>query len=53
MLADTATQREECNCLAVRQAARHVTQFYDQIMASTGCARHSFRSWQNFNALGR
>ena len=23
----------ECNCLAIRQAARHVTQFYDQLFA--------------------
>jgi DNA-binding MarR family transcriptional regulator len=26
----------ECNCLAIRQAARHVTQFYDQVFAPTG-----------------
>jgi DNA-binding MarR family transcriptional regulator len=26
----------ECNCLAIRQAARHVTQFYDQALAPTG-----------------
>jgi DNA-binding MarR family transcriptional regulator len=26
----------ECNCLAIRQAARHVTQFYDQLLAPTG-----------------
>ena len=25
-----------CNCLALRQAARHVTQFYDQALAPTG-----------------
>ena len=25
-----------CNCLALRQAARHVTQFYDQFLAPTG-----------------
>lgn len=25
-----------CTCLAVRQAARHVTQFYDQYLAPTG-----------------
>jgi DNA-binding MarR family transcriptional regulator len=27
---------QECNCLAIRQAARHVTQFYDQLFAPTG-----------------
>ena len=25
-----------CNCLALRQAARHVTHFYDQFLAPTG-----------------
>src|SRR6516164_626449 len=27
---------EDCNCLAVRQAARHITQFYDQFLAPSG-----------------
>jgi hypothetical protein len=27
---------EDCNCLAVRQAARHVTQLYDQHLAEIG-----------------
>ena len=27
---------QECNCLAIRQAARHVTQFYDQLLAPVG-----------------
>src|SRR3982750_3232759 len=31
-----STRLPECNCLALRQAARHVTQFYDQYLASTG-----------------
>src|SRR5260370_28166564 len=26
----------ECNCLAIRQAARHVSQFYDQLFAPIG-----------------
>jgi len=26
----------ECSCLAIRQAARHVTQFYDHCLAPTG-----------------
>ncbi len=25
-----------CNCLALRQASRHVTQFYDQFLAPSG-----------------
>jgi DNA-binding MarR family transcriptional regulator len=33
MPADTVGQVADCNCLALRQAARHVTQFYDQHLA--------------------
>jgi DNA-binding MarR family transcriptional regulator len=33
---------QECNCLAIRQAARHVTQFYDQIFAPTGLRATQF-----------
>jgi hypothetical protein len=33
---DTITSSEECNCFAVRAAARHVTQSYDQFLAPTG-----------------
>ncbi|MBN8228817.1 winged helix-turn-helix transcriptional regulator [Corallococcus macrosporus] len=29
-------QRTPCNCLALRQASRHVTQFYDQVLAPSG-----------------
>src|SRR3989449_3567579 len=32
----TATPSAECNCLALRQAARRVTQFYDQCLAPAG-----------------
>ena len=32
----SANNPRGCNCLALRQAARHVTQFYDQVLASTG-----------------
>ncbi|RKH21201.1 MarR family transcriptional regulator [Corallococcus sp. CA047B] len=30
------TLRTLCNCLALRQASRHVTQFYDQVLAPSG-----------------
>src|ERR1700722_16420221 len=33
---------QECNCLAIRQAARHVTQFYDQLFAPTGLRATQF-----------
>jgi DNA-binding MarR family transcriptional regulator len=32
----TSSPLAECSCLALRQAARHVTQFYDQCLAPTG-----------------
>jgi DNA-binding MarR family transcriptional regulator len=34
-IVDEANARE-CNCLAIRQASRHVTQFYDQVLAPSG-----------------
>jgi len=33
MSSDTAIPSPDCNCLALRQATRHVTQFYDQFLA--------------------
>ena len=33
---DPAIPSQECNCLALRQATRHVTQFYDQCLAPSG-----------------
>jgi DNA-binding MarR family transcriptional regulator len=36
MAIDTLPSPEECNCFAVRAAARHVTQAYDQFLAPTG-----------------
>lgn len=39
---DTQPKPEVCNCLALRQAARHVTQFYDQYLASSGLRTTQF-----------
>jgi DNA-binding MarR family transcriptional regulator len=36
MPSDSALPVPECNCLALRQADRHVTQFYDQCLAPSG-----------------
>src|SRR5438093_13288646 len=36
MPSDAAMPTPECNCLALRQAARHVTQFDDQCLAPSG-----------------
>ena len=33
---------EECTCLALRQAARHVTQFYDRHLAAAGLRTTQF-----------
>jgi DNA-binding MarR family transcriptional regulator len=33
---DIIPNSETCNCYAVRAAARHVTQYYDQFLAPTG-----------------
>jgi DNA-binding MarR family transcriptional regulator len=35
-MSDDKVRFQECNCLAIRQAARHVTQFYDQLFAPMG-----------------
>ena len=52
---------EDCNCLAVRQAARHVTQFYDRFLAPAGLRTTQFsilaklkrRGPMTINALAR
>lgn len=36
MPSENATPAQECNCTALRQATRHVTQFYDQRLAPAG-----------------
>jgi DNA-binding MarR family transcriptional regulator len=39
---DTRPKPEICNCLALREATRHVTQFYDQFLASSGLRTTQF-----------
>ena len=41
-MSDAKVRFSECNCLAIRQAARHVTQFYDQLFAPTGLRATQF-----------
>jgi DNA-binding MarR family transcriptional regulator len=38
----TLPKPELCNCLALRQAARHVTQFYDRFLAPAGLRTTQF-----------
>src|SRR5215467_14680471 len=42
----------ECNCLAVRQAARHITQFYDQLLAPSGLRTTQFSILARLRQLG-
>src|SRR6478736_8248661 len=42
MPVDNSLISEECNCLALRAATRHVTQFYDQVIAPTGMRTTQF-----------
>jgi DNA-binding MarR family transcriptional regulator len=50
--APTATSIRECNCLALRQAARHVTQFYDQHLAPAGLRTTQFSILAKLERLG-
>src|SRR5450631_884298 len=48
----TSSQLQDCNCLAMRQAARHVTQFYDQCLAPTGLRTTQFSILAKLQRLG-
>jgi DNA-binding MarR family transcriptional regulator len=43
---------EECTCLAVRQAARHITQFYDQRLAAAGLRTTQYSILVKLRRLG-
>src|SRR5258708_7067321 len=43
---------ELCNCLALRQAARHATQFYERYLASTGVRATQFSILAKLKWLG-
>jgi DNA-binding MarR family transcriptional regulator len=51
-MSDDKTRFQECNCLAIRQAARHVTQFYDQLFAPTGLRATQFAILSRLRHLG-
>jgi DNA-binding MarR family transcriptional regulator len=46
------TSTEDCNCFAVRAAARHVTQAYDQLLAPTGLRTTQFSILAKLKRLG-
>jgi DNA-binding MarR family transcriptional regulator len=52
MQADTRLKPELCNCLALRQAARHVTQFYDHFLATAGLRTTQFSILAKLRRLG-
>jgi DNA-binding MarR family transcriptional regulator len=52
MPSESSARLQECNCLALRQAARHVTQFYDQHLASTGLRTTQFSILAKLQGLG-
>jgi DNA-binding MarR family transcriptional regulator len=52
MSADPRLKSELCNCLALRQAARHVTQFYDQFLAPSGLRTTQFSILARLQRLG-
>src|SRR5690242_14585576 len=42
MSTDSLPKAEDCNCFAVRSAARHVSQFYDQFLLPIGLRTTQF-----------
>jgi DNA-binding MarR family transcriptional regulator len=42
MTSERAIKFDQCNCFAIRQAARHMTQFYDQFLAPIGLRSTQF-----------
>jgi DNA-binding MarR family transcriptional regulator len=52
MPSDTPQKPEDCICLAVRQAARHVTQFYDQFLATAALRTTQFSILAKLKRLG-
>src|SRR5262249_50242014 len=47
-----ALDRTACNCLALRQAARHVSQLYDSYLASEGLRTTQFSILAKLDRLG-
>ena len=52
MPSDTGMTLQVCNCLALRQAARHVTQFYDQYLVPSGSRTTQFSILAKLKRLG-
>ncbi|HWA42539.1 MAG TPA: MarR family transcriptional regulator [Hypericibacter adhaerens] len=52
ILVDGYPKADLCNCLALRQAARHVTQFYDQFLVPTGLRISQFGILAKLRRIG-
>jgi DNA-binding MarR family transcriptional regulator len=52
MSAETVTPTQDCNCFAIRSAARHVTQLYDQFMAPLNLRGTQFSILAKLKRLG-
>src|SRR5215469_10021307 len=52
MPADSLPRAEDCNCFAVRSAARHVSQFYDQFLVPIGLRTTQFSILAKLKRLG-
>ena len=47
-----STNPAACNCLALRQATRHVTQFYDQLLTGSGVRATQYSILARLNRKG-
>ena len=52
MAIDVLLRPEDCNCFAVRSAARHISQFYDQFLAPVGLRTTQFSILSKLKRLG-
>jgi len=52
MPAEAALTPDSCNCFAIRAAARHVSQFYDQHLAPAGLRTTQFSILMKLKRLG-
>ena len=52
MPGDAALAPDACNCLAVRSAARHISQFYDQLLAPSGLRGTQFSILARLKRVG-
>jgi DNA-binding MarR family transcriptional regulator len=52
MAAEIPSGTQDCNCFALRSAARHISQFYDQLMAPVGLRTTQFSILAKLNRRG-